>query len=53
MCPTPDGFRDRDMDIIARIKERQEALRRTTRHVLTRVAKCIDGDGGVFETVLY
>jgi hypothetical protein len=26
---------------------------RATRHVLTRVAKCIDIDGGIFETVLY
>jgi hypothetical protein len=24
-----------------------------TRHVLTRVAKCIDVDGGIFENVLY
>jgi hypothetical protein len=27
--------------------------RRATRHVLTRVAKCIDVDGGIFENVLY
>jgi hypothetical protein len=26
--------------------------RRATRHVLTRVAKCTDVDGGIFETVL-
>jgi hypothetical protein len=26
---------------------------RATRHVLTRVAKCTDVDGGIFETVLY
>jgi hypothetical protein len=26
---------------------------RETRHVLTRVAKCIDVDGGIFENVLY
>jgi hypothetical protein len=38
MCPIPNGFRDRAMDVIARIKERQDALRRATRHVLTRVA---------------
>jgi hypothetical protein len=30
------------MDVIARIKERQDALRQAKRHVLTRVAKCID-----------
>jgi hypothetical protein len=27
--------------------------RRATRHVLTRVAKYIDVDGGIFENVLY
>jgi hypothetical protein len=27
--------------------------RRATRHVLTRMAKCIDVDGGIFENVLY
>jgi len=37
------------MDVIACIKECQDALRRTTRHVFTRVAKCIDIDGGIFE----
>jgi hypothetical protein len=41
------------MDVIASIKERQDALGRATRHVLTRVAKCIDVDGGMFENVLY
>jgi hypothetical protein len=39
--------------VIARIKERQDSLRRATRHVLTRVTKCIDVDGGIFEKVLY
>jgi hypothetical protein len=41
------------MDVIARIKERQDAPRRATRLVLTRVAKCIDVDGGIFENVVY
>jgi hypothetical protein len=27
--------------------------RRATRHVLTRVAKCIEVDGAIFENVLY
>jgi hypothetical protein len=48
MCPILNGFRGEAMDFIARIKERQDALRRETRHVLTRVAKCVDIDGGVF-----
>jgi hypothetical protein len=40
------------MDAIASIKERQDELRQATRHVLTRVVKCIDVDGGIFENVL-
>jgi len=40
------------LDVIACIKERQDALRRKTRHVLTRVAKCSDADGGSFEHLL-
>jgi len=42
---TPDELLVNMMDVIARIKECQDALRRTTRHVFTRVAKCIDVDG--------
>jgi hypothetical protein len=41
------------MDVIAHIKERQDALRRATRHVLIRAVKCIDVDGAIFENVLY
>ena len=41
------------LDVIACIKDHQNALRRTTRHVFTRVAKCIDVDGGIFEHLLY
>ena len=50
---TRDEVLDHIMDVIARIKERQDALRRSTRHVLKRVAKCTDVDGGIFENVLY
>jgi hypothetical protein len=53
MCLIPNGFRDRAMDVITRIKERQDALRQATCHVLPRVAKCIDVDGGIFENVSY
>jgi hypothetical protein len=35
---------------IGRIKERQD---RSTRHVITRAAKCTDVDGGIFGNVLY
>ena len=40
------------LDVIAYIKERQDALRRTTRHVFKRVAKCTDVDSGIFEHLL-
>jgi hypothetical protein len=43
MCPIPNGFRDRAISLYTR----------ATRHVLTRAAKCIDVDGGIFEIVLY
>ena len=43
---------DLTMDVTARIKARQDALRRVTRHVLTRVAKCTDVDGGIFENII-
>jgi hypothetical protein len=41
------------MDVITRIKERQDALRGGTRHVFTRAAKCIDVDGGIFKIFLF
>jgi hypothetical protein len=43
---------DRIMDAVARIKEREDELRRATRHVLTRVAKCVNVDDGIFENLL-
>jgi hypothetical protein len=43
MCPIQNGFRERAISV----------YRRATCHVLTRVAKCIDVDGGISETVLY
>jgi hypothetical protein len=49
---TWDELLDRIMDAIARIRERQDELRRATRHVLTQVAKCINIDGGIFENLL-
>ena len=39
-------------DVIGCIKERQDALRRTTRHVFTPIAKCIDVESGIFEHLL-
>jgi hypothetical protein len=37
----PNGFRDTGVSL----------YRRATRHVLTRVAKCIDVDGGILKNV--
>jgi hypothetical protein len=48
---TGDKLLDHIIDVSACIKERQDALRRATRRVLTRVAKCTDVDGGIFENV--
>jgi hypothetical protein len=36
------------MDVIHRIKERQDALRREIRHVLTGFVNWTDIDGGIF-----
>jgi hypothetical protein len=49
MCPIPNGFRDTAFHPTVHCA----LYRRATRHVLTRVAKCIDVDGGIFENVLY
>jgi hypothetical protein len=50
---TRDELLDLPMDVIVSIKERPDALRRATYHVLTRLAKRIDVDGGIFENVLH
>jgi hypothetical protein len=47
MCHVPNGFRDRAISLCSAL------CRRATRHVLRRVAKCIEVDGGIFENVLY
>jgi hypothetical protein len=45
---TRDELLARILDIAACIKKREEQLRRTTRDFRTRVAKCIEVDGGIF-----
>jgi hypothetical protein len=40
------------LDAAARIKKREDQLRRTTRYLRTRAAKCIEVDGGIFKHVL-
>jgi hypothetical protein len=42
----------RIFDAAARIKKREDQLRRTTRDLRTRVAKCIEVDAGIFEHLL-
>jgi len=49
---TTDELLDRILDPAARIKKREDKLRRTTRDLRTRVAKCTEGDGGIFEHFL-
>jgi hypothetical protein len=51
-----DGYTNeliaRILDAAASIKKRGEQLRRTTRDLRTRVAKCVEVDGGIFERLL-
>jgi hypothetical protein len=42
----------RIFDASACIKKPEDQLRRSTRDLLTRVAKCIEVDGGIFENLL-
>jgi hypothetical protein len=54
ICPITNRFRDRAtcISLYGSIVVRQGALSRAKRHVLTRVAKCIDGDSEIFENAL-
>jgi hypothetical protein len=42
ICPIPNGFRDRPISLYSTLYRRA-----------TRLAKCIDVDGGIFGNVLY
>jgi hypothetical protein len=50
------GYKDellaRILDAAACIKKREDQLRRTTRDLRTRVAKCTEVDGGILEHLL-
>ena len=46
---TRDELLDLTMDVIASIKEHQDALRRATHHALTQVAKCSDAARGILK----
>jgi hypothetical protein len=49
---TRDELLARILEAAARIKKREDQLRRTTRDLRTRVAKCFQVDGGTFEYLL-
>jgi hypothetical protein len=42
----------RILDAVAQIKKREDQVRRKTRDIRTRVAKCIGVDGEIFELLL-
>ena len=44
-----DKFLARILDATVCIQKREDQLRLTTRDLRTRVAKCIEVDGGIFE----
>jgi hypothetical protein len=46
---TRDELLARILDAAARIKKREDQLRRTTRDLHTRAAKCSEVPGGIFE----
>jgi hypothetical protein len=41
----------RILDAAANIKEGEDQIRRTTRDLRTRIAKCAEGDGGDFSKI--
>jgi hypothetical protein len=47
-----DELPSRNMDAAASLKKCEDQLRRKTRDLRTRVAKCNDLDGGIFENLL-
>jgi hypothetical protein len=49
---TRDELLARILDVAACVKRREDQLRRTTRDLRTRVAKCTEVDGGIYERLL-
>ena len=47
-----DELHTRILDAAVRINKREDQLRRTTRDLRTRVEKCTEVDGGIFERLL-
>jgi len=46
---TREKLLTRILDSAALIKKLEDQLRRTTRDLRTRIAKCVEVDGGIFE----
>ena len=49
---TQDKFLARILDALGCIRKREDQLSRTTRDLRTRVAKCAEVDGGIFEHLM-
>jgi len=49
---TTDKLLSRNMDAAARVKKREDQVRRSKRDLHSRVAKCAEADGGIFEHLL-
>ena len=49
----PEELLSRNMDCAASITKREDQLRRTTHDLRTRVAKCTEVDGGIFQNLLW
>jgi hypothetical protein len=50
---TPDELLAPVFSAAARIKKREDQLRRTTLDLRTRVAKCFEVDGGIFDRLFW
>ena len=46
---TPDELLARNLDVAVHIRQHEDQLRRTTRDLRTRVAKCVGVGGGICE----
>ena len=49
---TADGLLARTLDVATCINKREDQLRRTTRDLRSRVTKCTEVGGGIFEHLL-
>ena len=50
---TQDELLSRNVDAASSMKKREDQLRRITRDLRTRVAKCTEADGGILEHLLW